>query len=70
MEKSPTKPVAILVHDLGGPDAVAAKLKARPATVRMWIFRNAVPRPVWPDLIDAFPVVTLDRLKSIEAQAA
>lgn len=70
MAKTPTKPVAILVHDLGGADAVAAKLNARPETVRMWAFRNAVPRRVWPEMIEAFPDITLDRLRATEDRAA
>lgn len=70
MEKPPKKPVAQFVRDLGGPHLVAEKLNTSPEAVRMWAFRNAIPRRVWPDVIDAFPNVTLDKLRLIEARAA
>jgi hypothetical protein len=33
----------------------------------MWSVRNRIPRKVWPEIIDAFPEVTLDELKAVEA---
>lgn len=62
----PPKPVAQFVTDLGGPQIIAEKLRTSPGAVRMWVHRDAVPRPVWPDLIDAFEAVTMDRLKALE----
>lgn len=70
MAKLPTKPVAILVSDLGGAQTVADQLRTSPEAVRMWVWRNAIPRRVWPELIESFPNVTIDRLKAVEAQAA
>jgi hypothetical protein len=70
MMTKPPKPVAQLVGELGGPDALAGKLNVKPATVKMWAFRGAVPRRVWPELLDAYPDMTLDRLKDVEGRAA
>lgn len=71
MAKPPKKPVAQLVSDLGGAQTVAERLNSRTETVRMWTWRNAVPRRVWPEMIAAFPnELTLDKLKAIEARAA
>lgn len=70
MAKPPKKPVAQLVSDLGGAQTVAERLNSRTETVRMWTWRNAVPRRVWPEMIEAFPGLTIDKLKAIEARAA
>lgn len=50
----------------GGPNVVAAAIKESPGTVRMWALRRRIPRRVWPELIEAFPEVTLDELKRVE----
>lgn len=52
---------------LGGTEAVAEKVGRRPAAVRMWVHRGRVPRSIWPDLLDAYPDLTLDELKALEA---
>lgn len=73
MAKTPHRPVAALLYELGGAQAVAESMAPprKVKTVRMWMFRDTVPRHVWPDLIEAFPkTVTLERLRDIEAKAA
>jgi hypothetical protein len=69
MAKTPKTPVAQLVADLGGVQAVAEKLNTKPRTIRMWEYRKAVPRRVWPEFIEAFPAVTMDTLMAVERAA-
>lgn len=35
--------------------------------VRMWFHRGEVPRRIWPEMLEKYPAVTLDRLREIEA---
>lgn len=56
-----------LIHTLGGPHSVARQIGKRPGAVRMWVQRDLIPRTAWPDLIDAFPDLTLEKLKLLEA---
>lgn len=62
-------PAEKLIAELGGPTKVAAALQEKAGTVRMWKLRKRVPRTAWPDLIDAFPDLTLDDLKATERAA-
>lgn len=56
---------------LGGTDAAAERLKRTPGAVRMWAHRKAIPRPIWPEVLDAYPELSLDDLRALEtAQAA
>ena len=49
---------------------MARVLNTDPRKVVMWKVRNRIPRTAWPEIIDAFPGVTLDELRSVEAQGA
>lgn len=69
MAKPPEKPVLQLVNELGGAKAVAEALKTKERTVHMWAYRKGIPRARWPEMIDAFPGVTLDRLRAVERAA-
>lgn len=40
-----------------------------PNTIYMWTFRNLIPRKYWPELIEAYPEITLTHLKRWETQA-
>lgn len=51
---------------LGGTDAVATRLGRKPSAVRMWAHRRAIPRSVWPELIEAYEGLTLDDLRAVE----
>ena len=51
-----------------GVSAIADALNKRPHTIRMWKFRNSLPRSSWPELIAAFPDLTIERLRAIEAK--
>lgn len=56
---------------LGGDEAAAERLHRTPGAVRMWAHRKAIPRTIWPEILDAYDGVTLDDLKALEsAQAA
>ena len=55
-----------LIKSLGGASAVAKAINARPATVRMWKLRKRIPRSSWPEVIEAFPAITMDSLKAAE----
>lgn len=35
--------------------------------IRVWKHRQRIPRSAWPDLIEAFPDLTLEALKQAEA---
>lgn len=71
MAKTPETPIAKLVHDLGGRQAVAERMGRKPNTIRMWEFRKKVPRSIWPELLETYPdKLTMDRLLLTEARAA
>jgi hypothetical protein len=55
-----------IIDDKGGPAAVAAKVGRSPGAVRLWKHRDTFPREAWPEIIEAYPDVTLDRLREIE----
>lgn len=64
-EQSPRE----FIKDRGGPHAMARKLgREDPRPVAMWSTRNRIPRKAWPDIIDAYPEVTLDELRALEAR--
>ena len=60
-------PVSKIIDAKGGPTAFAAKVKRRPGAVRAWKHRNYFPRDAWPEIIKAFPDLSLERLLKIEA---
>lgn len=59
--------VSKIFQEKGGASAVADALGVKPSRVRMWKLRGRIPRPVWPEVIEAYPDVTLERLKALEA---
>lgn len=61
--------VKTIVDAKGGTAKFAEPLGAKPATVRMWNLRGKFPRAVWPEIVEAFPDITLDHLKAVEANA-
>lgn len=66
-----TSPVRTFIREkLGGEDAVAERLNLKPGTIRMWAHRKAIPRPVWPEILDAYHTVTLGDLKALEGRKA
>ena len=58
---------AQLIKDRGGAAAVAQALNLKRTTVQMWRVRNRIPRTAWPEIIEAFPDLTLEQLKAAEA---
>ena len=59
--------ISDLIKDLGGSSVVAAKTAYSPEAVRQWVYRDKLPRGAWPDLLDAFPRLSLALLKKLEA---
>ena len=51
----------------GGAEALARALSVPVNTVRVWRTRGFIPRARWPEIIEAFPELTLAELKHIEA---
>lgn len=67
MTRSPLSP-AEFIDTRGGPHKVAKVLNLSPGSVRMWKQRNTLPRSCWPEIVTAFPDLTLDELRAIEAR--
>lgn len=61
---------AEIIKSKGGPAAVAARVGYRPGAVRAWKHRNCFPREAWPEILRAFPDITLDKLMEIESRPA
>jgi hypothetical protein len=61
---------ADIIDQLGKPAEVAAKIGVDPVVVRMWKHRNKLPRTMWPELLQAYPSITMDALLKTERQAA
>lgn len=57
---------AEIIAAKGGATAFAAKVNRRPGAVRAWKHRNYFPREAWPEIINAFPDLVLERLIEIE----
>ncbi|MGH1574333.1 carph-isopro domain-containing protein [Methylobacterium sp. P31] len=57
---------AQIIDDKGGPTAVAAKVGRTPGAVRVWKHRDVFPREAWPEILEAFPDITLDQLRELE----
>lgn len=66
MDRTPAK----FIEDMGDATAMAKAIGTDAARVRMWKHRNRIPRHVWPELQEAYPDVTVDVLKAIEAAGA
>lgn len=56
-----------IMRECGGAEGIAKRLKVRPSRVHVWTSRKSIPRAIWPELIAAYPKVTLKRLKAAEA---
>lgn len=65
MEQSPSE----LIADKGA-QAIAEALKVDIGTVRVWKHRDRIPRTVWPELVGAFPDLTVEELLAMEARGA
>lgn len=63
MDKSPAE---LFIEERGGAHQLARALDVKPVNVRMWKMRKSIPRSAWPEIIDAFPGVTMDELRAIE----
>lgn len=61
-------PVAQFI-EARGEAALAEAAGVEPNTVRVWKARNRIPRKAWPELIAAFPDVTMDVLLGTERAA-
>lgn len=61
---------AEFIDENGGPTVIARRTGRRPGAVALWRHRNKIPRSAWPELLDAFPQLTMDDLRCIEAATA
>lgn len=61
---------ADIIDQLGKPAEVAAKIGVEAVVVRMWKHRNKVPRTAWPEILQAYPEVTMAALLGTEQDAA
>lgn len=59
-----------IITELGGPAEIATKLGLGQGVIRQWKFRGVIPRRAWPDLIAAYPHVTMEALLGAEAAVA
>lgn len=64
-----SNPVALLIDAQGGTQTFAEKVGRTPNNVRVWRHRGVLPRDAWPEVLEAFPDVTLDALKATERAA-
>lgn len=55
------------IDEKGGPAVFAAAVGKRPGAVRAWKHRNQFPRDAWPEIMRAFPDISLDRLMAMES---
>jgi hypothetical protein len=62
--------VAEIIEAKGGPTAFAGKVRRTAGAVRVWKHRNEFPRDAWPEILQAFPDITLDRLLALEGRTA
>ena len=58
-----------LIENCGGDEAFASAIDARIGTVRVWKTRARIPRTAWPEIMRAYPAVTLDLLMATETAA-
>lgn len=56
-----------IIDAKGGPAAFAACVSRTPGAVRVWKHRDSFPRDAWPEIMRAFPEVTLDLLMKMES---
>jgi hypothetical protein len=61
---------AQIIEEKGGSAAFAKACGLEPSAVRMMKHRNKLPRSVWPEVMTAFPDLTLDVLMVTEAASA
>lgn len=52
----------------GGPTKVASATGYKPGAVALWRHRNKIPRSAWPEIVEAFPEITLAKLKAMEGR--
>lgn len=64
MDKSPAE---LFIEERGGAHQLARALDVKPVNVRMWKMRKSIPRSAWPEIIAAYPDLTLDDLRRTEA---
>lgn len=55
------------IDDRGGVTAMARATGYGAGAVALWRHRNKIPRGAWPEIVEAFPDVSLPKLKEIEA---
>ena len=59
-------PVAQFIDQMGGPSKVARAINYAPGAVAQWKVKRRIPRSAWPEIMTAWPEVTLDALMAVE----
>lgn len=59
--------VKAFIRERGGNAFVAMATGHSEGAVAVWVHRNRLPRTAWPEIMKAFPEVTLDMLLALEA---
>jgi hypothetical protein len=57
------------IDERGGPTAIAKATGYKAGSVHLWRHRNKIPRAAWPEIVEAFPDVTIGFLKELEASS-
>lgn len=57
-----------IIEGKGGSAAVAKAIGVEPSAVRMMKHRGKFPRAVWPEIMTAYPDITLEVLKATELE--
>lgn len=58
--------VRTFIDSLNGNATVAKATGHTEGAVALWVHRNRLPRSAWPEVMTAFPEVTLKRLMDLE----
>lgn len=58
-----------IIDSKGGPAKFGRAIGRKPGSVRIWKHRDYFPRTAWPEIQTAFPDLTLEKLKELEAIA-
>lgn len=58
-----------LIDAKGGPAKIARDTGHKAGAIALWRHRNKIPRNAWPEIMEAYPDVTLAVLKAMEASS-
>jgi hypothetical protein len=68
--RAKSTPVGDFIKAKGGAAVFAAAIGKKSGAVRMMRCRGVLPRSVWPEIISAYPEISLDDLMALEQLSA